>query len=215
MELPRVEPLPALRLGAYAGDHTNHLILQAVYDSEPEVQAAAARQLHDRHIPGTMPLLNNLLQSRHEVVRAAAREALAEFSFENFLKNYDGLSEEARHTTGSLVQQVDEEYLTLLTAELEAKGVKRRLRAIEIARLLEVVPFVVTNLLELLEDEDHVVRAAAAEALQFWPVPEVQAALELVLHDRSVTVQNAARNSLAVFQEPARTDRPGLTEVPS
>ncbi len=186
-------------LAEFSGDHTNHLILQAVYDTAPPVQAAATRQLRDRHIPGTMPLLSDLLDCPHEEVRAAAREALSEFSFENFVKNYDSLSEEARQTTGSFVQRVDEEYLSLLKAEFAAQGVKPRLRAIEIATLLEVVPFVVEELLTLLSDQDHVVRAAAAEALKYWPVPEVQAALEVAAYDRSGTVQNAARSSLAVF----------------
>ena len=186
-------------LAEFSGDHTNHMILQAVYDTAPQVQAAATKQLRNRHIPGTMPLLSDLLDSKHEEVRNSAREALAEFSFESFVKNYDGLSEEARETTGRLVQRVDEEYLSLLKEELSSPGVKRRLRGIEIALLLEVVPFVVDILIALLSDDDHMVRAAAAESLKFWPVPEVQVALEVAAHDRSATVQNAARSSLAVF----------------
>lgn len=200
-------------LAEFPGDHTNHLILQAVYDTSPPVQAAATRQLRDRHIPGTMPLLSDLLDGPHEEVRNAAREALAEFSFENFVKNYDSLSEEARQTTGSFVQRVDEEYLALLKNELSAQGVKPRLRAIEIAQLLEVVPFVVDDLLTLLTDNDHVVRAAAAEALKYWPVPEVQAALEIAALDRSGTVQNAARNSLAVFGSFEQPTSPDLVEA--
>ncbi len=200
-------------LAEFSGDHTNHMILQAVYDTAPQVQAAATRQLRNRHIPGTMPLLSDLLDSPHEEVRTAAREALSEFSFENFVRDYDGLSDEVRQTTGSLVQRVDEEYLPRLKTELSAQGVKRRLRAIEIAKLLEVVPYVVDDLITLLGDNDHVVRATAAEALQYWPVPEVQAALEVAAHDRSGTVQNAARSSLAVFTNLQQPTSSGLSEV--
>ncbi|TWU27320.1 HEAT repeat domain-containing protein [Bythopirellula polymerisocia] len=200
-------------LAEFSGDHANHLILQAVYDTAPQVQAAATRQLRDRHIPGTMPLLSDLLDSKHEEVRCSAREALAEFSFENFVKTYDGLSEEARQTTGNLVQRVDEEYLPMLKEEFTSPGVKRRLRAIEIALLLEVVPFVVDNLIALLTDNDHIVRTAAAEALRYWPVPEVQAALESAAHDRSAAVQNAARSSLTVFASYEPTNSTGFAEV--
>ena len=73
------------------------------------------------------------------------------------------------------------------------------MRAIELAERLEVVPDVADKLIELLEDEDHMIRAAAAEILQYCPTAEAQEALLRAATDRSPAVQNTANSSLAVL----------------
>jgi hypothetical protein len=181
------------------GDRANRLVLKAIKDEEPRVQAAAASQLRDRHIPGTTPLLIELLDSPHEVVRAATREALSEFSFENFLVGYEGLSDDARRKTGELVFKVDQQAITLLAEELVSKSRTSRLRGVEIAEALGLVPQIEERLITLLSDEDHLVRAAAADALQFAPTSEVKQALEYAASDKSSLVQKAAKESLAVL----------------
>jgi HEAT repeat protein len=52
------------------------------------------------------------------------------------------------------------------------------------------------TLIERLQDEDHLVRVAAAEALQFCTAADVRSALLAAVGDRSVAVQNAAKSSL-------------------
>jgi HEAT repeat protein len=49
---------------------------------------------------------------------------------------------------------------------------------------------------ELLFDSDHLIRAAAAQALGQGRSPASRKALELAANDRSPLVQEAARNSL-------------------
>ena len=63
----------------------------------------------------------------------------------------------------------------------------------------EVVRETAETLIELLEDEDHSVRAGAAEALQYCPTAEVQEALQHATGDRSAPVQNAAKSSLSLI----------------
>ena len=151
-------------LASISGDRGNHLVLDAIADGDPQVQASATRQLRDRHVPGAMVILMKQIDSPHDEVRKATCEALAEFSFSNFLVGYEGLNDEARSSTALLVKKVDSACAEGILKEMESGSRKRRLRAIEIAELMDVIPQVSDGLLQLLEDEDHLVRAAAAEA---------------------------------------------------
>ncbi len=196
---------PSARLAAceallpISGDRPSQLILQASSDSDPQVQAAATRQLRDRHLPGAMSILLKLIDSPHEIVREASRESLGEFSFENFVTQYETLSEDARRSTSMVVRKVDPGAAVGLLVEMEHKSRKHRLRAIEMAETLHLVPQVGEGLIGLLADEDHVVRAATADALQLCQTPEVFEALQHATTDSSTAVQNAAKNSLTFF----------------
>jgi len=186
-------------LALIPGDHPSQLVLRAARDPDPSVQAAATRQLRDRHLPGTMSLLLKLIDSPHEIVRNASRESLSEFSFENFLTRFEALSDDARRSTGTVVRKVDTETIPSLFAEMENKSRRARMRAIEMAEVMQLVPELSEGLLAMLEDEDHLVRAAAADALQLCQTSEVQEALQHAATDTSTAVQNAAKNSLATF----------------
>ncbi len=198
-------------LASMPGDRGNQLVLNALDDFDANVQAAATRQIRDRHVPGAMGILMKQIDSSHEAVRLAASEALSEFSFANFLAGFEGLQDDARRTSGALVKKVDAKTVPSILAEMEVKSRKRRLRAVEISEVMEVVPQVVEGLLLLLEDEDHMVRAASADTLQFCPTAEVQEALRQAANDRSSSVQNAAKTSLAVFDKVAPLGCAGLT----
>ena len=196
---------PAARLAAceallpLSGDRPSQLILEAASDPDPEVQAAATKQLRARHLPGAMSMLLKLIDSPHEIVREASRESLGEFSFENFVTQFDVLSHDARRSTGMVVRKVDPGTTDGLLAEMKHKSRKHRLRAIEMAETLQLIPQVDEGLIGLLADEDHVVRAAAADALQLCHSPAVREALQHATADSSTAVRNAAKNSLALL----------------
>lgn len=204
-------------LATIPGDRGNHLVLNAINDADPMVQAAATRQIRDRHIPGAMAILLRQIDSPHDEVRDATCQALSEFSFANFLTSFEGLHDDARRTTGALVKKADPETVPGLLSEMKENSRKRRLRAIEMADVMELVPQVSDGLIELLEDDDHLVRAAAADALQFCPTAKVQDALRRAANDRSPAVQNSAKSSLGVFDhigiQQAEASQP--TEAPS
>ncbi|NOY43493.1 MAG: HEAT repeat domain-containing protein [Planctomycetes bacterium] len=183
------------------GDQANRMVLDSIRDNDPLVQASATRQLRDRHVPGAMAILLKQLDSTHGAVQKSAREALSEFSFKNFLISFDSLPEDARQSTGRLVCKVDPETVPGLASEMESKSRKCRMRAIEMIEVMGLISAMSKNLVELLDDEDHLVRVASADALQFSPTAEVQEALQHALTDRSGAVQNAARASLASIEE--------------
>jgi hypothetical protein len=62
-------------------------------------------------------------------------------------------------------------------------------------------------LIERLDDEDHMIRVAAAEALQFCTTADVRSALLTAAGDRSVAVQNAAKNSLRALGSESPPER--------
>ena len=76
--------------------------------------------------------------------------------------------------------------------------------ALEMAASMNLTPQLADALIERLEDEDHVVRVAAAEALQHCTAGDVRNALLAAVGDKSVAVQNAAKSSLRVLDADAR-----------
>ncbi|QDS99660.1 HEAT repeat domain-containing protein [Adhaeretor mobilis] len=183
-------------LGRFRSQRANHVIVQAMDNPEPKVRATAIRQLLDRSIPDLLTKLMKLIEDPCEIVQEAAREALTEFSFESFLSRYDTLDELTRRNTGSLVSRVDNEVVPKLRAEMESQSRKQRSRAIEMADSLGLLAKVSDALIDRLEDEDHLIRVAAADALQFCTGTDVRDALMAALKDRSTAVQASARASL-------------------
>lgn len=179
-----------------AGQRSNDLTLKALDDEEPEIQIAAARQVRSRHIPGTMAKLVELAGSKSAAVQQAAREALPEFTLEGFLLQFDTLDETQRQTSAALTARLDPGAVERLREELDSPVGRRRLRALEAIKLMRLAPQVADALVERLSDEDHMVRAAAAEALEGCRGGDVRQALLEALGDRSAAVQNAARVSL-------------------
>lgn len=181
----------------FSGAEANHLVLIALDDPDPRVQAAAVGQLRRRGIPGSLARLVALVDSPHAMVRKAARENLEEFTFERFLRAFDMLDEEVRQSTGMLAKKIDPQTIPRLEVELRSRGRTRRLRGLEISRTIEVVEQLEPLVIELLEDEDHLVRAQAATTLAQCTSTASRRALEEALGDRSHTVREAASASLA------------------
>ncbi len=192
------------------GQRANKLILIALKDADGPVQAAAIRQLRPRRIPGTMTRLMAFVDSADEVVSNAAREVLSEFSFDNYSSRFDVLEEEARRAMGTRVAKIDRTVVTRLTSELSHPARRMRLRAMEMAAAMEVFPQLANALIERLEDEDHLVRVAAADALQHCTADAVRKALLAALGDKSVAVQTAAKSSLQTLgvELPAKPSTP-------
>lgn len=193
--------LPARRVAAEAlegfnGKEANELALQALDDPDPLVQASVVRRLRRRGIPGAMPKLVELARSPHAIVREAAQENLEEFSFERFLNAYHMLDDDVRRSTGQMVKSVDPSTVPLLREELVCPLRARRLRGIEMAVYLELVDQVFEELVELLRDEDLIVRLEAIAALSRATSPMTERVLADVANDSNPRVREAANRCL-------------------
>lgn len=203
----------AQAIEGFQGADANALAMKALDDHDPQVQAHIVVQLRGRGIPGTLPRLVEMLDSRHAVVRKAARKALAEFDFPRFLAAFDMLDDEVRRSTGLLVKKIDPQTLPLLREELESPVRTRRLRAVAIVRAIDSATELEASLIRLLSDEESDVRAGAAAALAACPSAAGREALEEALGDRSTAVREAAQKALDEQAEFLRW-RETLSETP-
>lgn len=183
-------------LSSFKGAESNELVLKALDDPDPRVQAYALAQLRQRGMRGALTRLIGMIDSPHEVVRTAARRSLVEFQFKRYLAAFNMLGEEVRQSTGLLVKKVDPQTLPLLVEELSSPSRTRRLRALAIVFTIDMAERLEERIFELLQDEDHFVRAAAAQALSRCDTLSARTALRSALEDRSVAVQDAAAHSL-------------------
>ncbi|MDZ4818293.1 MAG: HEAT repeat domain-containing protein [Planctomycetota bacterium] len=208
IETMLVKGQPAGRLAAaqglaqFNGVDANTLALKALADEDPAIQAAIVPQLRQRGIPGAVSKLIQLLESPHTTVQLAARESLAEFSFNRYLSAFDGLDDEVRRSTGRMVCKVDPAALQLLVEELESGSRTRRLRAISMAAVMGLILHVEQQLHERLLDEDHLVRAEAARKLALCDTEATHVLLREAMADRSLVVREAAEISLRAMKQP-------------
>ena len=166
----RVEACRAItQFDSQAADSVLKLLLD---DYQPEVQAIAVAEARTRGATGMLPKLLKLLDSPHAVVREAAKDSLSEFTFAKFAAQFDSMSIEMRESTSRVVRKVDGNLVAELLEEMRSPRVAVRLRAITMAPLLSSDGAVVDGLLDLLEDREHLVRIAAADALQHYDRPE-------------------------------------------
>jgi hypothetical protein len=191
----------AALLARFNGPEAEQLVLTALDDPDPHVQAAIARQIRERGLPSAIGRLISLLDSPHAVVRTAVQESMSEFTFQRYLAVFDMLDDDVRRTAGMLVRKVDPQTVTLMTNELGSPSRIRRARAIQ-ARAMGAVADLEAELIELLEDDDHFIRAEAAHALGATVSQRANAALQQALNDSSQVVREAAEAAIREMAQP-------------
>lgn len=187
----------ALALAAFSGPDANDVAMRALGDDDAEVKATIARQLRQREIPDALPLLVSLLGVPQAVVREAARESLADVTFDRYLEQYDQWNEEARIVEGRLLLRVDPQCIGRLVSELQSNSRSRQRRALEITQLLGLAGQVEPTLTELAVDDDQFVRLEAVRLLASLGTPLARELLRAAAHDKSALVQEAARQGLS------------------
>jgi len=186
----------AAALAHFPGAKADALVLRLLQDSDPHVQAEAIRQVRGRNIPDALSLLIRLVESDQASVREALQEALPEFTCKKFLRTFDHLPDDLRQTAGYLVRKIDFDAPAILLAEMQSLSPVRRRRAVEAASAMGAVPELESNIVLLLQDEDHRVRIAAARALADSHSQPTWEALRDALFDRSLVVREEAEKSL-------------------
>lgn len=191
----------AAALATISGADATALAVQALHDDDPQVQALAVAQLRPRGVPGALSKLIELIDSPHHLVRRAAQESLGEFNFDRYLSSFDMLPDDVRQSTGRLVRKVDPTAVPKLQAELASPAAKRRMRALAIAVVVGMVGDVEDTVIELVGDDDHLVRLEAVRALAHGQSPLAAAVLSQARYDSSSAVQEAAHESLHLLAQ--------------
>ncbi len=172
------------------------VVRAALVDKDPEVLAALLPQLRPRKVPDALSLMIRMVDSPHQEVRAALGQAMPEFTFHQFINNFDSMPEEMLATTGHLVRKIDLKASAQLLTELKGLSPVRRRRAVQAAAAMGVVRTLEKALIATLSDDDHMVRIAAAKALAECDTMPSWEALRDAMLDKSVIVQEAAEASL-------------------
>ncbi len=183
-------------LANFRAPETDELVLQALEDFDPGVQAAAARQLRQRDIPNALERLISLLDTPTEEVRNAARSSLAEFNFTRYQASFESFPNETRQRLGPIVKKVDPTSIDRLAAQLQSPSLSIKLKGLEMTVAMQASADVTEHLLRLLENDDIALRSEAAAALADCEGDQVLEALVNARDDASVCVQEAARKSL-------------------
>ena len=186
----------AKHLAPFEGPDADALAVESLDDPDPGVRANLIRQIRARPIPNAMSLLTEMVDDPHEEVRQALREALPEFTYQQFLANFASLPEDLLPTAGQLVRRIDVDVRPRLIEDMESPSRLRRQRAVSAAAAMGLVRELEPSVIERLSDEDHMVRVAAADALAECDTMPTWDALRAALLDRSVIVQKAAEKSL-------------------
>jgi len=211
---PAARRAAARALHEFQGADANRLALDALNDRDPAVQAEIVKQLRHRGMPGALQHQIERLDSRHEIVRQAARESLSEFSFARYLAAFETLDDEARRRTGQLVRKVDPQAAEMLLDELKSGLRAKRMRALQVAESLDLLEEIEGGLIDALADEDHLVRVEAVRLLVQAATPNASRALRQALLDKSAVVQQAAERGLLELEQRANRKNKGATNAP-
>ncbi len=183
------------------------LVRAALNDEDPEVLAALLPQLRPRKVADALSLMIRMVDSPYQEVRAALGKAMPEFTFRQFMANFDSMPEALLPTTGHLVQKIDLKAKAELVAELNGLSPVRRRRAVQAAGAMGMVRIVEQAVIARLSDDDHMVRIAAAKALAECDTMPSWDALRDAMLDKSVIVQEAAEASLMRISQSLACDQ--------
>ena len=172
------------------------LIVKALDDTDAHVRAALLVQLRPRDVPDSYWLLVRTVDDPEEVIKQALRKAMPEFTLGHFLANFDAMDEEMRPTAGHLVRKIDTDITDRLAANMESPSPVARRRAVMAAGIMSLGQELEETIIELLTDEDHMVRVAAVKVLADCKSAPTWEALRDALLDKSFIVKEAAEQSL-------------------
>lgn len=196
----------ARAMGSYRDPKATEFVRAALTDDDPEVLAAILPQLRTRKVPDALSLLIRMVDSPHEEVRMALGQAMPEFTFRQFMTNFDTMAEELLPTTGHLVRKIDLKAKAELMTELSGLSPVRRRKAVQAAAAMGMVRTMEQAVIARLSDDDHMVRIAAAKALAECDTMPSWEALRDAMLDRSVIVQEAAEASLLRISQSLASD---------
>ena len=183
----------AKAIATFRDPKATEFVRSALSDEDPEVLAALLPQLRPRQVPDAMLLMIRMVDCPHEEVRAALGKAMPEFTFRQFMTNFDSMPEELLPTTGHLVRKIDLKAKGELASELKGLSPVRRRKAVQgRPRRWGWFGRWSRGLIARLSDDDHMVRIAAAKALAECDTMPTWEALRDALLDKSVIVQEAA-----------------------
>lgn len=173
------------------------VVLDGLVSEDPHVQAWATGQLRSHHVPDALAKLIEQLDNPEACVQAVARQELQGFDLECLLSRFESMSPLALANASKLLQKIDPNCLARLSSEFGHSIRRRRIRAIRGALAYGWHFQMLPALLDLLKDEDALIRRTTVEVLGEAHRPEVLAALVALQNDPHPRVREAVEHALA------------------
>jgi HEAT repeat protein len=170
-------------LATTANPFAGELLVEALDVPVPAIQSQALESILGRGGSG----------------QAVDRQELQGFDLGCLLSRFEEMSALARANAGQLLQKIDPDCLSKLAQEFHHPIRRRRIRAIRGALAFGWQEQVVPPLLEMLQDEDALIRRTAIEVLANIPTPEVIVSLIVLKNDPSDRVRDALDQALAAL----------------
>jgi len=186
----------AAALRSFEGHAAAALTIKGLQDSEPEVLAPLIEQLRPRKVAGAYGILIRMVDNPSPVVHEALRKAMPEFTFRQFLTNFDSMDEDLQPIAGHIVRKIDDGVSEKILEEFSGLSPVRRRKAILAAGAMGMVPELEQEIVKLLSDEDHMVRVEVAKVLADSKSAPTWEALQDALLDKSFAVKEAVEQSL-------------------
>jgi len=179
-------------------EESKEMILEAIDDDDPNVQATALQQIRKVHSTQGMMQILQKIDSPHNVVRDAVRKVLPEFQIRRFLNSFDQLTEEQRIQTLNIIRKIDPALPEVFAQELQTGNSVMKamvLKSIEIGNLVGLLEEPLCTV--LLRDEAAVLRVKAAALLAEGKREVSRLSLLQAAHkDTSLDVRLTAKASL-------------------
>jgi len=196
-------------------------IATACFDAAEPVAVIALRHLRRRRWAGLGQTAVKLLSSPHPRVRRLAERDLAPIAFARYWDHWDRMDPATRTTAGRALIKLDRRFHEHLAERMTGAAAGERLRAIMIARHLEIAGYFEEALTTLAGDDDDRVASAATRALgAIADSPAAAERVERALHDTDDRVRANAIEAIDEMagEEPldvhARAALEALTDAP-
>lgn len=181
--------------------HFEQLIVKMLDSTDEQIEAWAVSELRNTDLPDKYRYLVNRLDSPRELVSQEARKALGRFDAHSAIMYCESARAAVGPRIAELLLKINPDAPVDLCRELAHPVRSRRLRAAKASAIMQIEHLVRDALLELLYDNDAVVRRAVAEILASVPEEPVIAGLTMLLDDSSMRVREAAQASLDAIQK--------------
>ncbi|MCA9072225.1 MAG: HEAT repeat domain-containing protein, partial [Planctomycetaceae bacterium] len=183
-------------LGELDSGTVQEIVLDGLDSEDPDVQAWATSQLRSQHVPDALNKLIDRLDSPEAVVQQVARQELQGFNLDCLLAKFEAMSPRARKNGAELLEKIDRDYLSKLTQEYHHAIRRRRIRALRATAAFGWQPKVLPALLEMLKDDDNLIRRTTIEVLEHIPSGQTIAALVALKNDPSERVRDTVEQAL-------------------
>ncbi|WP_197532507.1 HEAT repeat domain-containing protein [Symmachiella macrocystis] len=182
------------------GGRMHTLIEEGLESDDEEVQAWATSQLRAKRVPEAFTKLIERLDSPMEQVQQAAREELEDFNLRRILTLYDLLDTQTCRLAGILIQKIDPDALQKLSQEMTGPMRSKRMRATQAAIAMGLQEPLSETFIQLLEDDDVLVRRTATEVVGQIPGEQSLTALQGMLDDSNPRIREIAQQGIERLQ---------------